>query len=103
MRQRPLLFLGILFLAGCTDPKNPPAPPPPTGDDCRAAEVNLQRLAKEFGCKNGLGQPTGSPNAKGETYAFVCERVEREGKVSMRSSCVASAKSCEEERSCQSQ
>lgn len=95
-----LLFLALTLVPSCKDPQ---VPPPPTGDDCKAAEANLEKLAREQGCKNGLGQPLGSPNSKGESYASICERVEREGKVSMRSSCVAQAKTCEEERSCQSQ
>lgn len=97
---RILLILALVAVPSCRDPQ---LPPPPTGDDCKAAEVNLQKLAQEQGCKNGLGKPLGSPNSKGESYTAICERVEREGKVSMRSSCVAQAKSCEEERACQSQ
>lgn len=78
-------------------------PPPPTGDDCKAAEANLQKLAQEQNCKDPLGNPTGAPNKLGESYAQICERVEREGKVSMRSACIASAKNCKEIDTCQSQ
>lgn len=104
MRQTPDLLWAVLAigLMACKEPKTP-APPPPTGDDCKAAEANLQQLSNTQGCKDPLGNPLGAPNKLGESYALICERVEREGKVSMRSACVAAAKSCKEVDTCQSQ
>ena len=93
-------FVLMFTLCSCRDPN---VPPPPTGDSCKSAEMNLQKLAKNLGCVDKRGNPVGSPNSRGESYATVCERVEREGLVSMRSDCITAAKTCEEERACQAQ
>lgn len=94
-----------ILVVSCTilSCKDPQVPPPPTGLSCKAAAENLTRLAREQNCTDKRGRPVGAPNARGESYQSVCERVEREGMVSMRSDCIASAKTCEEERACQAQ
>lgn len=92
----PLILLGI---PGC---KPPMAPPPPTGDSCQGAETRLKALGAE-GCKNADGTLMGTGNQVGESYVQICLRVEREGKVTMRSECIVAAKSCKEAQSCQSQ
>lgn len=82
----------FLLLAACPSP----AHPPPTGEQCAGAEQNLLRL----GCKGDDGRPLGQGNKSGESYRQICERVEKEGKVDMRSGCVAQAKSCQEVEQC---
>ena len=67
-----------------------------TGNHCAAAEKNLLRLE----CKGEDGRLLGQGNRSGETYEHICLRVERVGKVDMRSECVAKAATCKEVEQC---
>jgi len=100
--MKKILILIALVLPGLGCGGQKPVPPPPTGDNCQGAEVRLKEFGAQ-GCKNLDGSVMGTGNQVGETYTQICERVERQGKVTMRSDCIVAAKSCKEAQSCQSQ
>jgi len=84
-------------LLSCT-PKQPPAPPFPTGAGCEQAEKRLAEL--DCDDPKQSGKKLHSPNKSGETWTQVCLRAEKEGKVSMGTDCKIRATTCEEAISC---
>jgi hypothetical protein len=93
------LFATALILAvavqGCPPPPPPNPPPAPTNDGgvalpgCPAACENMRRL----GCD--IGKPT----ARGASCEDVCANAQANG-IDFRTSCLASAASCEAAESC---
>lgn len=88
------LTLGMVALFACKEP-SPPAPPTPTGEFCEQADQRIRNCIAQG--ERHLVADT----ADGQTFAQVCLRVEKEGKVSMRADCIAQAPTCDEVVECQ--
>ena len=94
MYIKPLILVALLLSSSCKDPQ----PQWPTGEGCVAAEENLKILSCDDPKRSG--KKMHDPNKKGEGWAAICARAEKEGKVSMRTDCVSRANSCEEVLEC---
>lgn len=85
----------LLLVLGACKPDQPPAPPAPTGLNCASAEKQLQSCASTYPEAEEVLQ-----TLAGETYAQVCLRVEKEGRVSLGADCIVKSSNCEEVVEC---